>query len=109
MAYLEMSSRDIPRCLKDYDAEMFKLYELSHYAGVDIDPSLFRCLVELLKADVHPEAIVKCLQETREKSPYGVSSNQNKIMMAQRERAGHKKRAQSRESPGNPQKKANSK
>ena len=104
-----MSSRDIPRCLKDYDTELFKLYELSHYAGVDIDPSLFRCLVELLKADVHPEAIVKFLQETREKSPYGVSSNQNKIMMAQRERAGHKKRAQSRESLGNPQKKVNSK
>jgi len=47
-----MSSRDIPRCLKDYDTEMFKLFELSHYAGVDIDPSLFRCLVELLKGVV---------------------------------------------------------
>ena len=104
-----MSSRDIPRCLKDYDNETFKLYELSHYAGLEIDPSLFRCVVELLKADVHPEAIVKCLQDTSEKSPYGVPSNQAKIMMAQLERSGHKKRTQSRESPGNPHKKVNPK
>ena len=104
-----MSSRDIPRCLKDYDEETFKLYELSHYAGVDIDPSLFRCIVELLKADVHPEAIVKCLQETTEKSPYGVASNQAKIQLAKIERAGTKKRTQSREAPGNPQKRLSSK
>ena len=41
---------DLPRILSSYDEETLKLYSLAHYAGIMIDPSLFKNMVDLLKA-----------------------------------------------------------
>merc|ERR1711937_288762 len=76
----EMEKRTVlPKVLTTYDEECLKLYSLCHYAGIMIDPSLFKNIVDLLKADVHPDAILKVLQDSSERSPYGVPDNQAKI------------------------------
>ena len=40
----------LPKVLTTYDEECLKLYSLCHYAGIMIDPSLFKNIVDLLKA-----------------------------------------------------------
>ena len=54
MAFLifsEMEKRTVlPKVLTTYDEECLKLYSLCHYAGIMIDPSLFKNIVDLLKA-----------------------------------------------------------
>ena len=45
---------DLPRVLSTYDDETLKLYSLTHYAGIMIDPSLFKNMIDLLKAGLTP-------------------------------------------------------
>ena len=40
----------LPKVMTTYDEECLKLYSLCHYAGIMIDPSLFKNIVDLLKA-----------------------------------------------------------
>ena len=41
---------ELPRVLSTFDEESLKLYSLVHYAGIMIDPSLFKNILDLLKA-----------------------------------------------------------
>lgn len=70
---------ELPRVLSTFDEESLKLYSLVHYAGIMIDPSLFKNILDLLKADVHPDAILKVLSDASERSPFGDPKNQAKI------------------------------
>ena len=40
----------IPSCLENYDEESLKLYKLAYFAGITIDPTLFKNILDLLKA-----------------------------------------------------------
>ena len=46
------------------------LWELCHYAGVTIDPLIFRVLVDLLNMDVHPKAVMDVLKDIVPHSKY---------------------------------------
>jgi len=61
------------------DEETKKMYDLAHYAGINFDPNLFKHIVDLLKEDVHPDAILKVLNDSCQKSPYGDPIKQEKI------------------------------
>lgn len=56
-----------------------KLADMLHYAGVNLDPDLFQNITDLLKEDVHPEAIIKVLEKAAETSPFGDPDKQRKI------------------------------
>lgn len=46
------------------------LWELYYYAGLTVDPQVFRIIIDLVKLDVHPKAISDTLSSVIQKSKY---------------------------------------
>lgn len=53
------------------------LWELCYYAGIMVDPQVFRILVDLLRMDVHPKAIIEVLKGMISNSKYARSPDQS--------------------------------
>nr|CAB3264170.1 mitotic-spindle organizing protein 2B-like [Phallusia mammillata] len=49
------------------------LWELCYYAGLTTDPKVFRILMDLLRMDVHPQAVINVLKNITPKSKYNAN------------------------------------
>ena len=56
--------------------EELDLWELCYYGGVTIDPQVFRILVDLLRMDVHPKAVLDVLKSIAPHSKFAPNSDQ---------------------------------
>lgn len=56
-------------------SEEIDLWELCYYAGVTIDPQVFRILVDLLHMDVHPKAVLDVLKSIAPYSKYAIKED----------------------------------
>ena len=56
-------------------SEELDLWELCYYAGVTIDPQVFRILVDLLHMDVHPKAVLDVLKSIAPYSKYVIKED----------------------------------
>lgn len=54
--------------------EELELWEMYYYAGLTIDPKVFRAVLDLLHLDIHPKAIMDMLEKVLAASKYSSSN-----------------------------------
>ena len=57
-----------------------EIWELYYYAGLTVDPQVFRAIFDLIRMDIHPKAVMDVLESIVKQSKYNTSPKETKTV-----------------------------